>query len=74
MKMMMMTVATMTTHDTNAACNHAHAHHPCDLTTTTQLVSPRLVVAQLLATLSHRNWRVRQEVIILVTQVKFLLL
>jgi hypothetical protein len=34
-----------------------------------QLVSPRVVVTQLLATLQHRNWRVRQEVILLITQV-----
>jgi hypothetical protein len=35
-----------------------------------QLVSPRIVVSQLLATLQHRNWRVRQEVILLITQVQ----
>jgi hypothetical protein len=36
---------------------------------TLQLVSPRVVVTQLLATLQHRNWRVRQEVILLISQV-----
>jgi flagellar motor component MotA len=35
-----------------------------------QLVSPRIVAAQLLAALQHRNWRVRHEVILLITQVK----